>query len=136
VKTAEKRKSETQTTVAHFKSSQAARVDELTRATNSALDEEGIGGEAWDQMRKRIKTDFADAKAKGKVPGKISESKVCLLMYSFFFAHNLRPLFRSVPLLRTIRSTHQQNTKRPVSSSRLLRPSPSPNLSNSSQAIR
>src|ERR1700676_3542755 len=35
VKTAEKRKCETQTTVAHFKSSQAARVDELTRATNS-----------------------------------------------------------------------------------------------------
>jgi hypothetical protein len=41
--------------------------------------ESAIGGETWDVMRKRIKIEFVDAKAKGKVPVKNTESKVVFL---------------------------------------------------------
>jgi hypothetical protein len=44
--------------------------------------EGGIGGEGWDQMRKRIKMEFDDAKRKGKVPVvKNTESMVRTSLY-------------------------------------------------------
>ena len=52
--------------------------------TESETEEGGINGEGWDHMKKRIRMEFADAKAKGKVPVKNSESKVCFLCFSLF----------------------------------------------------
>lgn len=40
--------------------------------------ESGTGGETWDVTRKRIKMEFADAKAKGKVPLKFKVVFSCL----------------------------------------------------------
>ena len=46
--------------------------------------EGGIGGEGWDQMRKRIKMEFRDAKCKGKVPVvKNTKYKVHSLLRNF-----------------------------------------------------
>lgn len=63
-------------------------------------EEGGIGGEGWDQIRKRIKMGFGDAKRNGKFPiVKSTESKVCSSLYPpqlnpiyhFFYNRNAHP---------------------------------------------
>jgi hypothetical protein len=57
-------------------------VSELVDVDESE-EEGGIEGKGWDQMRKRIKMEFGDAKRKRKVPiVKNIESKVHSLLYS------------------------------------------------------
>lgn len=61
--------------------------DPRTRLVDNTDSEDGGGGlitaEGWDQMTKRLKIEFNNAKAKGKAPQK-SESKVCLILLLFF----------------------------------------------------
>src|ERR1700691_5503986 len=88
-KTAIKRKREKEAVMSKLRADGADGHAEVTKSsemdkTESETEEGGINGEGWDHMKKRIRMEFADAKAKGKVPVKNSESKVCFLCFSLF----------------------------------------------------